>query len=285
LLPSPSSLGQWLASEIAGGGLVVLAPPGVPLFEPRDSEELWHWRRAVWSHADCFDFATRPESVTRLGSLASALERVPHDGLGDVDAHVWMITATESHADALERLSILLATEPGPGVVEAVANLRRVVRRHREQAAQCSRQQSWLVSEDRSPQELARVVMNDPNGVVARVEQELSEQTQLTQFAAALEQTEHEFGEVLVRDALTSLVFAKHHSYSFRVTKHVRVAHRTLRHRVRDVQRLVAIAQDLRASDEGPSDKADATVTTDDRKDRLTKALRIVATRAKHTTR
>ena len=249
LVLSPAGFGQWLAHRDGAAAVRILAPPGVPVMEEWDDAQLLTWRLADWPDATSFENNRAPTEIKTLTELSDALTEVPPDALADRSAHTWMIIATEAHADALERLAIVQEHQPGEGVASAVHEIRRVVRRHREQAAACMSPQ-LLIGGDRSAHDVAQVLVDRPGSVPALIDRNLNEESQLTSFAAALEEIERKYGEQSVRDALAGLLFAKHHSSSWRVTAHVREARRSTRRWGRQLRR-VAAEQVARVRDAG----------------------------------
>jgi hypothetical protein len=232
-MPSESSLGPWLTCRTSAGQAIVLVAPGVILVEEWDSDELFHWRKAVWDAEADFDAGLPPNEVIRLAGLDAALELVRDDAVSGHSVREWMIAATEEHADALAQLMAMQERQPGPGVADAVAELRAVVLRHREQAARCSLQPVDLLGVDRSPEELAAVAVVHPRSAFARLEQELARGPELTSFAEAARRLEREAGAEPLRDALIGLVYAKHQSRSWRYTRPLRDASREIRRAAR----------------------------------------------------
>jgi hypothetical protein len=239
LLPSSVGLGTWLACRNADASVKVLAPPGVPIDENWDDERLLGWRVAYWPSNRSFEYNAPAQSTRSLDDLAQALELVPNDALGDRSAHRWMIVATESHADALERLVLIQEVEPGREVQQAVAALRQVVRRHREQSAHCSSGFSASVSDKQSAHEVAQVLVDQPTSVPALIERDLKREPHLRTFASAVRELEREHGRDSVQEALTGLLFAKQHSSSWRFSGYVREAKRSTRRVARAARRLV----------------------------------------------
>jgi hypothetical protein len=221
----------------------------VPIDESWDDEQLLSWRVAQWSSNRAFEDNAAAQSTQSLASLGDALELVPSDALGDRSAHRWMIVATESHADALERLVLIQETEPAAEAKQSAAALRQVVRRHREQAAQCSSGFSSSVSDKHSAHEVAQVLVEQPTSVPALIERDLKREPQLRTFASAVRELEREHGRDSVQDALTGLLFAKQHSSSWRVSGYVRETKRSTRRAARAARRLLERVERVRESE------------------------------------
>lgn len=238
LQPCPTGPGTWLTLRREDGSVTAVCPPGVALDEPWDDPRLLQWRRGDWKSGMAFDVGDRPSTTAPLPHLQAALELVPADALGASHAHSWMAQATEAHADALEHLAYLQELEAGPGVSDAVRDLRLLARAEREQAAACAVQPAALIAEDRSAHDVARVLVNQPESVPAIIDGNLKREAHLVAFAATLREIEREHGQDSVRDALTGLLFAKHNSRSWRVTAYVREASRNSRRAGRRLRRL-----------------------------------------------
>lgn len=236
LAPSPSGLGHWLVCRDARGDVAAFAPPGVPVHEAWDDPALLAWRSARWPGEEAYAAGDAPLRVRRLPQGVTGLLRlVPRDAVADLDdAHGWVISATQAHADALERLVLLQEADPGEGTAEAVARLRAVIRGHREEAAAAA---AVLAPEDRTPDEVARGVEREPASVAARVDRDLNHAPGLTEFAAAVAEAERTHGHDQVVGALTGLLYAKHHSMSWRVTRPIRQAHKSARIGMRALRR------------------------------------------------
>jgi hypothetical protein len=233
LWPSTSGLGQWIIYVNDNGTLLAFAPPGIALHERWDSTDLFEWRQATWQSLDHVDLAPPAETV-RLASLGEALTRVPGNAIEGLNLHRWMIKATEAHADALERLAQLQEHEPGSQTAEAVAALREVAARHRFEATECSRRARPSRPSDPTPHDLASAIANDPQGLLARIEELLDRSQHLSGLCASLTELADQYGTLTVLEAVASLAFAKQNSQSWRVTHYVResrlVARRATRH-------------------------------------------------------
>ena len=220
--------------------MTVYAPPGVSIVEDWDDPQLLHWREGVWLQAEHMDDLQPPARIRRLTSLHDVVAlvpaEVPAEALGDTDVHAWIVAATEGHADAIERLSLLQEAQPAEGVRALTESLRRVAREHRQQAAEGARTLSGV---DLSAHDVAKVVEQQPDSVVAVVERLLSTEERLPALAEAVGALNARYGSEPVQDAVLSLLFAKQHSHSWQVTKPVREAHRTTRRTVRRMRRLL----------------------------------------------
>jgi hypothetical protein len=225
-LTSSSGLGQWLAHFDARGELTAYAPPGVAVSESWDDEGLMYWRTARWSTVEQLDGLEPPIDSRRLSGLVEAVQLVPEDALPDTDIHRWMIEATEAYADSLRRLARMKDAQADPQASALSDQLKRVIQVHQGQAALAAHQFS---ARPMSAQQIAELVAQDPDSLVAQTERLLKDEEELPEFAAAVRALERQSDKDSVLEALTTLVFAKHHSRSFQYMGPVRDASRTVR--------------------------------------------------------
>jgi hypothetical protein len=243
-LPSPSTLGHWLAKHAIDGTVTVYAPPGVSITEDWDDDSLLHWREARWSHASLLDAQEPPTHVRRLSGLADAVALVPADALADRGVHRWMVEATELHADALERLALMQEAQGDEASKSLAAKLKRIVRAHRKQAARAGDQ---LSSFPLSAQDVARLVEQRPRSLVAQIERSVAQAQELPHLAAVVADLEERYGTEFVRDALVTLLYARDRSRSWQMTRPARHARRTARRQARKLKRV--LTDDLSLAD------------------------------------